>query len=380
MEFTELRFQDPATRTYLGSPSIVQLANGDLLGTHDYFGPGCPRSHEGEAHLTSVYRSADRGRTWANVAHVSGAFWNGLFTDSDVVYLMGCSQEYGSIVIRRSEDGGSTWTHPADDRSGLLFRGGPGREPPNFHCAPVPILRHGGRLWRAFEDLTPLHWPTGFRAMVVSAPEESDWLDATSWTMSEPLAFDPGWTPGWQNTGWLEGNVVADRAGQLWDVLRCNGITRKERFQERCSWDMGALVRVGDGGKTLSFDPEDCFIQLPGGHSKFTIRYDSAADTYLMLSNGHLDPERPTHRSVLSLYRSEDLRRWEHVVVLLKDDSGLSPEDTFHLTGFQYVDWQFHGNDVIYLVRTAYDGAHNYHDANRITFHRLERYGELLSR
>ena len=51
MQFTELRYQDPATKTYLGSPSIVRLANGDLLATHDYFGPGCPLNHESEEHL-----------------------------------------------------------------------------------------------------------------------------------------------------------------------------------------------------------------------------------------------------------------------------------------------------------------------------------------
>jgi hypothetical protein len=55
MEFTELRWQDPATKTYLGSPSLVRLPDGALLATHDYFGPGCPRNHEGEEHLTSVY-------------------------------------------------------------------------------------------------------------------------------------------------------------------------------------------------------------------------------------------------------------------------------------------------------------------------------------
>ena len=376
MEFTELRYQDPATRTYLGSPSIVQLANGDLLGTHDYFGPGCPLNHEGEEHLTSVYRSTDRGKTWTNVTHVSGSFWSSLFTVGEVVYLIGCSQQYGSIVIRRSADGGNTWSHPVDEGSGWLFRGGPVHQPPNFHCAPVPALRHGGRLYRAFEDNTPLNWPRGFQAVVISAAEDADLLHANNWTISERLPFDPGWMPGWHSCGWLEGNVVVDRDGQLWNVLRCNG--KKQGLEEYSLWDRGALVRIEDGGKRLSFDPQNDFIDLPGGHTKYTIRYDGVADAFLMLSNGSLDPEKPTNRSVLSLYKSTDLRNWTHVEVLLRDDSDLSPEDSFQLTGFQYVDWQFDGDDIIYLVRTAYGGAHNFHDANRTTFHRLERFRELL--
>ena len=50
-------------------------------------------------------------------------YWSGLFAHGSAVYILGTSQQYGSIVIRRSEDGGFTWTHPADASSGLLFKG-----------------------------------------------------------------------------------------------------------------------------------------------------------------------------------------------------------------------------------------------------------------
>ena len=55
-----------------------------------------------------------------------------------------------------------------------------------------------------------------------------------------------------------------------------------------------------------------------------------------------------------------------------------SHQESVRLTGFHYVDWQFDGDDLIYLVRTAYAGAHNFHDANRITFHRLDGFRSLL--
>ena len=212
MRFTELRVQDPATKTYLGSPSIVRLDNGDLLATHDYFGPGCPRNHENEEHLSSVYRSRDNGNHWANVTHIANAFWSTLFMLDGAVYLLGTSQQYGSIVIRRSTDNGNTWTHPGDEKSGLLFRGGPLRTPPNYHCAPVPVLIAGGRLYRAFEDCTPCDWPAGFQAFVISVDRGADLLDASNWTMSNRLPFDPSWLPAdWgplEQCGWLEGNLV----------------------------------------------------------------------------------------------------------------------------------------------------------------------------
>ncbi|MBN2311188.1 MAG: exo-alpha-sialidase, partial [Candidatus Hydrogenedentes bacterium] len=191
MDLIQLRYQDPATRTFLGSPSLVRLDNGDLLASHDYFGPGCPRNHENEEHLLSIYRSRDDGRSWTNVTHIANAYWSTLFTLNGAVYCLGASQQYGSIVIRRSEDCGNTWSHPKDAQSGLLFRGGPFHEPPNYHCAPVPVLVKNGRLYRAFEDCSPCNWPDGFQSCVVSVDTGADLLDAANWTMSEKLPFDP---------------------------------------------------------------------------------------------------------------------------------------------------------------------------------------------
>ena len=53
---------------------------------------------------------------------------------------------------------------------------------------------------------------------------------------------------------------------------------------------------------------------------------------------------------------------------------------SIELTGSQYPDWQFDGEDIICLVRTAYDGAHNFHDSNRITFHRIKNFRRLISK
>jgi hypothetical protein len=63
----------------------------------------------------------------------------------------------------------------------------------------------------------------------------------------------------------------------------------------------------------------------------------------------------------------------------LWDNLESDPEKSVRNTGFQYVDWQFDGEDILYLVRTAYDGAHNFHDSNRITFHRLAQFREVVA-
>jgi hypothetical protein len=152
---------------------------------------------------------------------------------------------------RRSTDGGNTWTHPRDEQSGLLFRGGAYHTPPNYHCAPVPVCVVEGRIYRAFEDNTPCDWPSGFQACVISADANADLLDASSWRISNKLAFDLNWAPAeWgavAKAGWLEGNVVPGPDGGMWNVLRVNA-----RSTEQVGWPVwnkAALVRIEDAGQ-----------------------------------------------------------------------------------------------------------------------------------
>lgn len=380
MQLSELRYQDPKTKMYLGSPSLARLPDGALLAAHDYFGPGAPRSHEGEEYLSHVYRSDDNGMTWQNITILAGAFWSSLFVHKGDVYLIGPNQAGGSIVIRRSTDGGYTWTNPSDSENGLLFKAGVYHDPPSYHTAPVPVVHAHGRVFRAFEDLTPWVWGPGFQAFVISADENADLLKAASWTMSSKVALKPEWLPDWgkkfgdtikheYRAGWLEGNVVLGPTGQLYNVLRFNA----EPFN-----DKAAILELSPDGRALVAKLDSLFIDLPGGCHKFTIRQDPKSGKYLTLSNNNTVPQYTWQRNVLSLSASQDLRNWKLCSVLQTDGDRTTTEESLLNVGYQYVDWLFDGDDIIGVIRAAYDGAPNFHDSNRILFCRINNYSELI--
>jgi hypothetical protein len=79
-------------------------------------------------------------------------------------------------------------------------------------------------------------------------------------------------------------------------------------------------------------------------------------------------------RNTLALFSSGDLKHWDLRKVLLQH-----PDIIKH--GFQYVDWLFEGKDILFLSRTAFDdeegGAHNNHDANFLTFHRIRGFRKI---
>jgi len=335
------------TKKYIGSPSIAALPNGHYVASHDFFGSGSKMNR------TAVFRSEDAGKTWRKLTELDGQFWSSLFVHKEALYIIGTSRRYGQVVIRRSTDGGETWTTPKNDLSGLLISDG------QYHCAPVPVVVHDGRIWRAMEDRNPPEgWGANFRAFVMSADVNADLLKADSWMVSNRLRFNQVW-PG---RAWLEGNIVVTPQNTLVNILR---VECKEE-------EIAAVVHISKNGKSVSFDPEKDFISFYGGTNKFTIRFDPVTNRYWSLVNKEKEPQ--AYRNILVLVSSPDLRIWKVESIVLRH-----PDSVKH--AFQYIDWLFEGDDIIVVSRTAFDdglgGAHRAHDANYLTFHRIENFRDL---
>lgn len=353
-------YSPAASGLYIGSPSIAVLPNGDYVASHDFFGP---KSNEHVSARSAVFRSADRGATWRRTAEIQGAFWSKLFVHRDALYFLGTDRHHGNAIIRRSTDGGTTWTEPTSPKTGLL------RANSEYHCAPMAVIEHKGRLWRAMEwRHPPEKWGVNYRAGMMSIPVEGDLLDASQWTFAEFLPSYRAWNGG-DMGAWLEGNAVVTPAGEVVNILR---------VQTKSSDEKAAIVRVSPDGRALHFEPEKDFVPFNGGSKKFTIRFDPQTKLYWSLASIVAERHRADNpggiRNTLALVASPDLREWTTRSVLL-----------YHTDvkkhGFQYVDWQFDGDDIIAACRTAYDdgvgGARNAHDANFLTFHRWKNFRAL---
>lgn len=327
---------------YLCSPSLIRLENGDLLASMDLYASGAPQN------LTLIYISRDNGATWSHHSELFPCFWGKMFLCAGRLYMLGCSTEYGDLLIGRSDDGGKTWSSPT-----LLLRGGCHCKEVGWHRAPMPMLIRGGRI---MTDVQYGAWSSKvFCDAVISADAESDLLDAENWVCTELFDarehIDPLPERIW---GGIEGNVTFTPDGKIVDFLR---------FSDRT-----ALI--------LNYDPDDpeaemtldSVIPFPATASKFNIVFDGVSKKYYSIVSYALD-EPATKRNLLSLIRSDDLREWSLCRHLI-DRRDNDPKQV----GFQYVDFFIEGEDILYLCRTAVNGANSFHNSNFTTFHRIENF------
>lgn len=139
------------------------------------------------------------------------------------------------------------------------------------------------------------------------------------------------------------------------------------------------MIEISDDGRQARFDPQRGFIDFPGGGRKFRIRFERQSRRYWALSNyvpaRHRSGNPEGVRNTLALLSSPEPQKWEVRSVIL-----YHPDTQTH--GFQCADWLTEGNYLIVVARTAYDdeagGAHNQHDANFVTFHRVGNFRRLI--
>ena len=342
---------------YLCTPSLVRHPEGFLLASMDL--------HEGNGpqNLTLIFRSDDDGETWHYVSELMPCFWGNMFIHNGDLYMLSCSTEYGDLLIGKSTDGGKTFSPPV-----CLLRGSNGKNGNDgVHKSAPNVLVHNGRLyttveWGAWANKEYCH-----AGMVMSCDLHDDLLTPENWSFTPPKKFDPSDAPELSSlpgcTMTIEGTAVVDKNGKLLDVLRFGG--------NRCIIAYEADLQNPEAPLTYS----RC-IPFPANLSKFVIQYDEVSQTYYSIASRLPENSDATYsrnpRNLLSLLASKDMAHW-YLVTDLIDYSHRDPQEF----GFQYVYFEIDGDDIIYLCRTAMNGAHNFHDSNYSTFHRIEDFRRI---
>lgn len=337
---------------YLCSPSLVRHPDGFLLASMDVFAANHPQN------LTLIFRSDDDGATWHYISELMPCFWGKLFIHKGELYMLSCSTEYGDLLIGKSTDGGKTFSAPV-----TLLRGANGKNGSSgVHKNPQNIVYYNGRIYETLEWGSWANKEYCHAAMVMSCDENADLLNPENWHFTEPRKFSqfaPEIAELPNCTMTIEGTLTVAPDGKLYNIMR-----------------------FGKYGKILAYavDTEDpdapltyshC-IDFPANYSKFMIQYDKISKKYYSIASRVYDREKSSARNLLSLMVSDDLLHW-NVACDLYDF-----RDRDHKkVGLQYVDFFFEGDDILYLCRTAINGANNFHDANYSTFHRIENFRNL---
>lgn len=319
--------------SYLCSPSLLKLKSGALLVSMDLFGRHTPQN------LMLLFRSDDGGRTWRYLTDIFPCFWGKLFEHQGKLFLLGVSNEYGDLLIGCSEDEGETWGTPTP-----ILRGAASPDEDGNHRAPMVVLHSHGRLWTGSEygswhshEISPA---------LFSIDEKDDPMIAGNWIYTGFCHVDETW-PGAEagiRTA-IEGNAVETPDGRIVDFLRYAANK--------------ALVLAADAENPETPLRFERFADFPLAHTKFEIQR-RADGLYVAVGNP------PPARTVLSVYTSSDTVRWEKFCDVVDRSSCDAKE-----VGFQYPAFCFDGEDIVILSRTAYNHAHNFHDSNFITLHRV---------
>lgn len=332
---------------YTASPSIAVLPSGEYVISDNLFGSGSGADRSGTTH---VFASRDHGRQWEKLAVLRDMKRGSLFVHRGSLYLLGYRAAPGDALIRRSDDGGRTWTEPRDELSGLLRRG-------EFAGTPNRPVIHEGRIWLA---------QSGRR--VFSAPVEADLLRADSWTLSEKADLNRG--PFGKEVAITEAQVVASPE---------TGVVVMPKIHGRAST---VLLRAGPNPKRIRDPRPEDWVALPGGEKKFAAGHDPKSGWFFALTNPVLPAYRDSGwppeliRNAAALVVSRDLRNWRIATVFLE-----SPNVDFE--AFQYLAYDFDGEDLVVASRTAFEVGDGKpprgHDSNLTTFYRIKDFRRFFS-
>lgn len=341
----------------LCSPDLLIHPDGYWLSTMDVYGTGTPKN------FTMIFRSDDKGETWHYVSELMPCFWSRMFLHKGDIYMIACSTSYGDLLIGKSTDGGKTFCTPT-----VIMRASGGRNGvPGFHKNPQNIVVYNGRIYETIEWGNWDQEEYKHAAMVMSCSVDDDLMVAENWHLTPPVKYSSDWegVAVGKTLETIEGTLCVAPDGDLYNVMRYNIGDGKPSYGLVLSYK----VNTEDPDAPLQYSHA---IKYPCNLSKFMIKRDEVSGLYYSIGSRIDCEERIGHRNLLSLMVSEDMENWD-----VKMDIIDRRCDDHDKVGFQYVDFHFEGDDIVFLCRTAMNNAQSFHNTNYQTFHRIKNFRNI---
>lgn len=139
-------------------------------------------------------------------------------------------------------------------------------------------------------------------------------------------------------------------------------------------------MRLLEDGRVVGYngDGSASLIDFPSTANKFTCRYDEKTGKYIALTCPQMDVNCYYQRNYAALCVSDDLIHWELKEILLCDREICNDTVSVAQHAFQYIDWIFDGDDILFVVRESAEDAANFHDSNYLTLYRIAEYANLV--
>jgi hypothetical protein len=334
------------------APSAVRLGDGKLICTCPLWSwDGTVKRLYGKNSCV-VLMSDDDGLHWREVARIPFMAGKLLLRDY-TLYFMGSSPGRKAFQIVSSTNGGREWSSPT-----VLRKGG-------AYAASTGWVIHDDKLYWAIDDFGR---PSRNRQIIaLSANLKSDLLQSGAWRFSRPIKH-PGvpqsFGKGKHDGGvWLEPNVIRHR-GKLTVIVRVR-VSGKD--SDAKVPNVAAICTLEDGDDRLDLKFSH-YYPVPGAQNQFHIVHDPKSDLFWMTSNAVTGVATQSwrgwgkERRFLMLHYGRDGLNWF--------TAGCAARWKKETQAYNYASLLIDGDDLLFVSRTA-EQAHNQHDNDKVTFHRI---------
>jgi hypothetical protein len=354
-----------------------------------------------------VYTSDDDGKTWKYRFNFPMTHCRP-FVAGSKLYILG---HKGNLRITSSDDWGDSWSETAELTQNQ-----------SWHGSATNVWYKDNFVYLVMERATKGKMNSGWKVselapVLLRGDINKDLTKRENWTFASELVFHNiindkkldwfgipfynGFYPdvkkgirgksSFHPIGWLEANVVQitdpnhywyDPTGKTFHIfMRAHtGITNIGCVIKAVEQDDGTIktmLQTAPSGK------KQVYLPLPGGQMKFSVTYDEKTKLYWLLGTQSTDSMTRPEKLPDDRYCLGDNERRRMVLHFSKNMvdwcfAGVVSIGPVEKASRHYANMVIKGDDLLILSRSGDENAHDAHNGNIITFHRIKNFRRLI--